>query len=103
MMAIQYCLSFNGANNGNHYMLNLGTGKGYSNREIIDAVERHIGKVDVVYGERRQGDPAQLVAGRFLATATLGWSPTHSDLETIINSAWKWYNNPPESIDNESK
>jgi UDP-glucose-4-epimerase GalE len=103
MMAIQYCLSFNGANNGIHYMLNLGTGKGYSNREILHAVEKYIGKVNVAYGERRHGDPAQLVAGRFLATATLGWSPAHSDLETIINSAWKWYNNPPESIDNESK
>lgn len=103
MLAIQYCMSFGDANRGNHYMLNLGTGQGYSNREILYAVEKYIGKVNVVYGERRPGDPARLVAGTVVSSSTLGWRAERSDLETIIKSAWKWYNNPPESIDNESK
>lgn len=102
MLAIQYCMSFNGANNGTHYMLNLGSGRGYSNQEVIDAVAR-IGPILVTPGARRPGDPARLVANNFLASVTLGWSPDHSDLETIIDSAWKWYNNQPESVDNESK
>jgi UDP-glucose 4-epimerase len=72
---------------------------------VLYAVEKHLGmgKVNVVYGERRAGDPARLVAGTVVSSSTLGWRAEHSDLETIINSAWKWYNNPPESVDNESK
>lgn len=100
MLAIQYCDSFP----GQHYMLNLGTGKGHSNQEVIDAVSSTLGlPVKINHADRRAGDPAQLVAGSFLAIATLGWSPKHSDLETIINSAWKWYNNPSNLVDNESK
>jgi UDP-glucose 4-epimerase len=83
--------------------LNLGTKHGYSNQEIVDAVARLIGPVQVAKADARLGDPARLVAGTVQAMSTLGWSPDHSDLETIINSAWKWYNNPPQSIDNSSK
>lgn len=96
MLAIQYCMSFTGA----HYMLNLGSGRGYSNADIVAAVARLIGPVDTVEGARRPGDPDRLVASNFLASATLGWEPKHSDLETIVMSAWKWYNNPPQSVDN---
>ncbi len=80
--------------------LNLGTGSGYSNQEIVDAVSDLIGAPKVNVGPRRTGDPDRLVAGNLLAKTTLGWSPEHSDLPTIINSAWKWYNNPPKSVDN---
>ena len=100
MMAIQYCMSFEVSN---HYMLNLGSGRGYSNQEIINAVNKYVGTVDCVTGARREGDPSRLVASNLLASVTLGWSPDHSDLETIIRSAWKWYNNPPETLDNASK
>jgi len=103
MLAIQYCMSFNGANNGTHYMLNLGSGRGYSNQEIVDAVNKYIGPVQVTIGDRRPGDPARLVAGTIVSSSTLGWRAERSDLETIIKSAWKWYNNPPELVDNTSK
>jgi UDP-glucose 4-epimerase len=79
--------------------LNLGTGSGYSNQEIVDTVSRLVGEPKVNVGTRRIGDPDRLVAGNLLAKTTLGWRPEHSDLETIINSAWKWYNNPPKHID----
>lgn len=82
--------------------LNLGSGKGYSNQEIIDAVAKHIGPVQIAKGERRLGDPDRLVASNAHAKEVLGWSPEYN-LETIIKSAWKWYNNPPQSIDNSSK
>lgn len=80
--------------------LNLGTGMGFSNQEIIDAVSRLISPVQVNTGTRRLGDPDRLVAGNLLAKTTLGWHPEHSNLDTIITSAWKWYNNPPKFVDN---
>jgi UDP-glucose 4-epimerase len=96
--SIEYLLA-----GGDSRVINLGTGKGFSNREILYAVEKYVGKVNVVYGERRPGDVIKHVASNDLAQLVLGWRPNFSDLETIVTSAWKWYNNPPESIDNESK
>lgn len=85
------------------FAVNLGTEHGYSNQEIIDAVGKHIGPVQVVKGERRPGDPDRLVAGTLTARTQLDWRPEHSDLETIIKSAWKWYNNPSNVVDTTSK
>jgi UDP-glucose 4-epimerase len=98
VLSIEYLLA-----GGDNRVINLGTGKGYSNREILYAVEKHVGKVDVIYSERRPGDVVKHVASNDLAQLVLGWRAKHSDLETIVTSAWKWYNNQPESIDNESK
>ncbi len=98
--AIQYLLSFE---HNQHYMVNLGSGRGYSNVDVIAAVARHVGPVDLIEGARRAGDPDRLVASNDLAHAYLGWSPTHSDLETIITSAWRWYNNPSNLVDTTSK
>jgi UDP-glucose 4-epimerase len=81
-------------------VLNLGSGAGYSNQEIVDTVSKLIKAPDITAGPRRLGDPDRLVAGTLLAKTTLGWRPKHSDLETIINSAWKWYNNPSNLVDN---
>jgi UDP-arabinose 4-epimerase len=70
---------------------NLGTGRGSSNREILAAVERITNRpVPVVEGPRRPGDPPELVAapGRF--QAEFGWQPRHSDLDTIVGTAWAW-------------
>lgn len=99
VMSVQYLLS----DMKECFALNLGTKQGYSNQEIIDAVARLVGPVQVAKTDARPGDPARLVAGTVQAMTTLGWSPEHSDLETIIKSAWKWYNNPPQSVDNSSK
>lgn len=98
--AIQYLLSFE---HNQHYMVNLGSGRGYSNVDVIAAVARHVGPVDLIQGARRAGDPDRLVASNDLAHAYLGWSPVHSDLETIITSAWRWYNNPSNLVDTASK
>jgi UDP-glucose-4-epimerase GalE len=99
VLAVQYLLS----NMQECFALNLGTQKGYSNQEIVDAVARLVGPVQIAKVDSRPGDPARLVAGKLQAMTTLGWSPDHSDLETIIMSAWKWYNNPSHVIDNPSK
>lgn len=73
-------------------ILNLGTNTGISNLEIINYVEKYIGEIDLKFGPRRDGDPDSLIADATLAKNLLDWSPNYSDLETIVTSAWKWYN-----------
>ncbi|MFN3404223.1 MAG: UDP-glucose 4-epimerase GalE [Cytophagaceae bacterium] len=76
---------------------NLGTGRGYSVKEVIELSEKVTGlKVPVVYGERRPGDPPQLVADPTFAKETLGWEAQYKNLEDIIRTAWKWHNGPRE-------
>jgi UDP-glucose 4-epimerase len=98
-MAVQYLMS----DMQECIALNLGTGQGYSNQQIVDAVTEYVGPVNITIGNRRPGDPDRLVAGNLMAKTVLGWRPEHSDLETIINSAWKWYNMQPELVDTLSK
>ncbi len=71
---------------------NLGTGRGHSVREVISAVETISGRqVNVKYGERRAGDPAELVASPGRAKQELGWEPIQSSLENILHDAIHWY------------
>ena len=70
---------------------NLGNGKGFSVKEVIDSIERVSGKkAKVKEGERRAGDPALLVASSELAQNELNWKIKFGDLESIVNSAWQW-------------
>ena len=72
---------------------NLGTGKGVSVREVIDTIEQVTGKpVPHIFGQRRAGDPDRLVADAAKFQRAFGWRPVHSDLPTIIRSAWRWRN-----------
>ncbi|MDK2885938.1 MAG: UDP-glucose 4-epimerase [Thermosipho sp. (in: thermotogales)] len=70
---------------------NLGSGDGYSVREVIDAVKR-VTKTNfkVVEADRRPGDPPYLIANSEKARKKLGWSPKYS-LEEIIETAFKWH------------
>ena len=71
---------------------NLGTGRGYSVREVIAAVERAgQRKVPVREAPRRAGDPPMLVADPGRAARELGWRAQHSSLENIVETAWNWY------------
>ena len=76
---------------GEGVTVNLGTGHGCSVREIMEAVERVTG-LDVPYRivPRRRGDPAVLVADGSRAERLLGFSPEHSDIETIVRTAHAW-------------
>lgn len=68
---------------------NAGTGRGFSVKEVVDAVEKVTGrKVPYTMGPRREGDPAQLVADSTKLRETLGWRPRYDTLESIIESAW---------------
>lgn len=71
---------------------NLGTGKGYSVREVIEVAKRVSGRpVPVIKGPRREGDPPVLVASAKRAEEILEWRPTRSSLEQIIQDAWQWH------------
>jgi len=72
--------------------INLGTGRGHSVREVINAVGRISERpVPVHEAPRRAGDAPILVAGADRAGRLLGWKPIRSELETIVQSAWKWH------------
>jgi UDP-arabinose 4-epimerase len=71
---------------------NLGTGNGFTVRQVIDAVEKVTCRaVPHSIGPRRAGDPASLVADPSAATRDLGWRPLVSDLESIVATAWAWH------------
>lgn len=71
---------------------NLGTGRGASVREVLDAVERVAGKpIPHSVGPRRAGDPAELVSDPAKAMRELVWTPVLSDLDTIVATAWAWH------------
>jgi UDP-arabinose 4-epimerase len=79
--------------------LNLGTGRGHTVREVIRAVEAVAGCcVPVHMAPRRPGDPAVLVAGSARTRQLLDWQPRHSDLHTIVATAWAWHTRHADSL-----
>lgn len=72
-------------------VFNLGNEKGDSVLGVIKKAKKITGKnFKIKYSKKRPGDPAKLVASSKKAKKTLNWSPKHSDLETIIKTAWQW-------------
>jgi UDP-glucose-4-epimerase GalE len=81
-----------------HY--NLGTGKGYSVREVIRLAEEVTGKkVPMKQGSRRAGDPPALVASADKIRRELGWTPRSPDLRAILETAWNWHRRHPKGYD----
>ncbi len=73
---------------------NLGTGHGFSVREVIKCVEKVTNEnVSVLECNRRFGDCSQLVSSSSLANKELGWTPIRSNLDQIITDAWRWHQN----------
>jgi UDP-glucose 4-epimerase len=77
-------------------VFNLGSGRGFSNREVVAMCAEVIGSpIDIQIKPRRAGDPAQLIASHELATAELGWAPQRGDLRTIVEDAFRWHTKHP--------
>lgn len=71
---------------------NLGNGRGYSVKEVIDTVRRISGRdFEVIESERRPGDPPILISDYRRAVDFLGWKPCYPDLESIIETAFRWH------------
>jgi UDP-glucose 4-epimerase len=70
---------------------NLGNGNGYSVESVLQSAQRVTGKtISVQEGQRRQGDPARLVANAAKIKQQLGWRPAYADLDTLVEHAWRW-------------
>jgi UDP-glucose 4-epimerase len=89
-LAVAHVLALEHNTPGEHRIYNLGTGHGYSVKQVIDAARRVTGReIAAVEEPRRPGDPAALVAGADRARDELGWEPRKS-LEAMIGDAWAW-------------
>ena len=85
---------------GKGIQLNLGTGRGTSVRELIDACRRVTGhEIPAVMGDRRPGDPPELVADSSRAQSMLEWVPKYPDIESIVQTAWQWHQAHPHGYD----
>ncbi len=85
---------------GAQLKLNLGTGRGASVKEVIEASRRITGHaIPAEIVPRREGDPPELVADASLANKTLNWQPKYTDIEAVVASAWKWHQERPRGYD----
>jgi UDP-glucose 4-epimerase len=99
-LADAHILALNGLREGSGSgVYNLGNGKGFSVKEVIDTAKKVTGHaIPVEITQRRKGDPAVLVASSEKAKRELGWEPRYNDLETIIESAWRWHSTHPDGF-----
>ena len=92
VLALEYLRKGNESN-----IFNLGNGKGFSVKEMIEAAKKVTGKeIAVEMGNRRAGDPAQLIASSEKARRVLGWQPQFTDVEAVISTAWTWHQKHPD-------
>ncbi len=79
-------------NDGGKLFYNVGTGNGYSNKEVVDMIRKVSGsEINIENMGRRPGDADVLIASPILIKKDLGFSPKYSDLKTIVKSAWEWH------------
>ncbi|MDZ4820075.1 MAG: UDP-glucose 4-epimerase GalE [Planctomycetota bacterium] len=84
---------------GSQLIYNLGTGHGYSVREVIDICREVTGKpISVKESPRRPGDPPVLVASAEKANRELGWKPRYPELRQIVETAWRWHESHPQGF-----
>ena len=77
-------------------VFNLGSGDGYSVRQVVDTARKVTGhKIPVVESPRRPGDPPKLVADSAKIRQALGWAPRFDSIEAILESAWQWHRQHP--------
>jgi UDP-glucose 4-epimerase len=94
-LAEAHVLALEGGTPGRHRIFNLGSGDGYTVREVIETA-RNVTGVDIPAREtdRRPGDPTALIASSDKIRDELGWEP-HKDLEAMIEDAWTWHQAHP--------
>jgi UDP-glucose 4-epimerase len=95
-LADAHILALEALANGRSCIYNIGTGVGYSVKEVIETCRRVTGHaIPVVIGERRAGDLPRLVADSSRIMAELNWEPEYNDLESIVRTAWDWHMTHP--------
>jgi UDP-glucose 4-epimerase len=87
ILALEYLMSEKKSNS-----FNLGNGNGFSVKKILDVVESKSGKkLNIIYGPRREGDPAVLVGSSKKAYEVLGWKPFYDRIDLIVETAYNWH------------
>ena len=95
-LAEAHLLALEKLEHGKELRYNVGTGRGYSVREVIRIAEEVTGKpIPVKEGPRRPGDPPSLVAASEKIQRELGWKPKYTELRPIIETAWNWHRKHP--------
>jgi UDP-glucose 4-epimerase len=91
-LATAHLLALDGLEEHPQLVCNLGSGNGFSVREVIEIARKVTGhEIPTVEAPRRGGDPAVLVASSEKIRRVLGWQPQQSDIESIVRSAWEWH------------
>jgi UDP-glucose 4-epimerase len=91
-----HLLALNGLEKHDRLVYNLGSGHGFSVREVIEAARKVTGHaIPAVESPRRPGDSARLVASPEKIVNELGWKPERTNLQEIISSAWEWHQSYP--------
>ncbi|MCA6588349.1 MAG: UDP-glucose 4-epimerase GalE [Pseudanabaena sp.] len=87
VLGLQYLLQGNKSE-----IFNLGNGNGFSVKEVIDTAQEISGKlINVIFGDRRAGDPPALVGSSEKARKILKWQPKYLDIKVILQHAWQWH------------
>jgi UDP-glucose 4-epimerase len=93
-LADAHLLALQNAQAGRHAIYNLGSGSGFSVREVVEACRAVTGHpIPTLAAPRRAGDPAVLIASSAAAEAELGWRPHRTDIATIVGDAWEFTRN----------
>lgn len=101
-LAEAHVLALSHTESGCAQAFNLGIGRGYSVREVIDVARRLTGRViPEVARARRAGDPPVLVASSERIHRDFGWRPCHTTLDSIVESAWRWHESHPRGFGSE--
>lgn len=96
-LATAHILALDKIKPGSQFAYNVGIGRGYSVREVIETARAVSGKpITVKEGPRRAGDPPVLVANATKIRTELGWEPQYTDLHSIIKTAWAWHSTHPD-------
>jgi UDP-glucose 4-epimerase len=98
-LAQAHILALNALEAGSR-VYNLGNGRGFSVREVVETAREVTGHpIPIVEGPRRPGDPAELIAASDKIRRELGWEPQYADLRQIIESAWLWHRAHPKGYE----
>jgi UDP-glucose 4-epimerase len=95
-LATAHLLALDGLQEHSCLICNVGSGTGFSVREVIEIARKVSGhEIPTVEAPRRAGDPAVLIASTEKIRRVLGWEPRCSDIESIVRSAWQWHSSHP--------
>ena len=99
-LAAAHLLALDALDRAGKLIYNLGSGQGFSVRQVIEGVRRITGHaIPVVESPRRAGDPAVLIASSDKIRRELNWKPQFPELESILKSAWLWHKNHPDGYE----